>query len=231
MIFIRFASAREAASSVKDLLDDKRRRLSLRPFNYYDPANTPWWLIPGPDWPAYRYGKYAFAPDDGMLSCGLYVEKGLGASTMGTYGSKYVMDADWQWQHFIRDIQSGRVAEATAKIRLPLFLTLTSPKSIERFEQGACCKQDKLVFRVTEGRLEKVQECLQAGCLFPLAKLERLEALPEMLSTMKNLDWIWIDLVLGTKLHYPKEGADLSAAVDGQVLVEDLLVHFEPWFR
>jgi hypothetical protein len=47
---------------------------------------------------------------------------------------------------------------------------------------------------------------------------------------MKNLDWVWIGLVLGTQLQCPKVGADLTDAVDGWVLVNDLFAHMELWF-
>jgi hypothetical protein len=64
----------------------------------------------------------------------------------------------------------------------------------------------------------------------PLAKLGSLGELPGTLSEMKNLDWVWIGLVLGTQLQCPKVGADLTDAVDGWVLVNDLFAHMELWF-
>lgn len=139
------------------------------------------------------------------------------------------MDADWQWHQFIRDIEAGKVLEATNKIGIPLFLTLSSDIVRGEFNPLAP-KSDELVFRVEDGRLEKIRERLDVGCLLPFSQLESLEELPGKLSQMKNLDWLWIDLVLGTQLQCPKEGVDLTEAVDGWDLVNYLLTHLEPWF-
>lgn len=229
MNYTRFANARVAASSVAALLGDKKRKLTLRPWNQYKPDQTTWWIVPGTAWPAYHHGKFAFVLVGDMLSCGLYVEKGLGASTLGMYSSNLVMDSDWQWNQFIRDVESGRVMEVATNVRLPLYLSLSADIVRGGFDPMAP-KPDQLVFRIAEGVLIKTQEQLDMGCLTPLAKLESLERLPALLSEMQNLDWLWIDLVLGTQLLRPTEGADLSGAVDGWNLVQDLFEYLEPWF-
>lgn len=164
MNITRFASPRVAASSVVGLLEDKRRKLTLRPWNRFDSDHTTWWIVPGTEWPAYRYGKYVFAPIGDMISCGLYVEKGLGASTLGMYSPNLVMDAGWQWHQFIRDIETGKVLEAANKVGMPLFLTLSSDIVRGEFDPLAP-KSDELVFRVEDERLEKIRERLDVGCL------------------------------------------------------------------
>jgi len=227
--YTRFATTRVAASSVADLLKDKRRKLTLRPWNRFEPDYTTWWIVPGTAWPAYRYGKFVFTTVGELISCGLYVEKGLGASTMGMYKPSLVMDADWQWHQFIRDIESGKVMEATNMIGMQPFLTLSSDIVRGEFDPLAP-KSDELVFRIADGKLEKVQERIDVGCLTPFANLESLEKLPGKLAEMKNLNWAWIDLVLGTQLKLPIEGVELTDAIDGWDLVSDLFSYLEPWF-
>ena len=51
-------SARELAYAINDI---GKPGLTPRPWNIYSPDDTFWWLVPTTEWPAYRYGKYAFS--------------------------------------------------------------------------------------------------------------------------------------------------------------------------
>jgi len=70
----------------------------LRPWNPYEPAHTEWFLVPSTEWPAYRFGKLYIdrSGDAEQMSCGFYIERGLGPQLAGLVKSSQLMDATWQ---------------------------------------------------------------------------------------------------------------------------------------
>ena len=115
-----------ASSSIPDLAhavyEDAsfERQFSLRPYNYYAPETTTWWIIPEKDWPAYHRGKGVFErshwPIDRVL-CGLHIEKGFdrAVASPDTH-TNYIMNADWTWHPFITDLRSGVITRTAQSI-------------------------------------------------------------------------------------------------------------------
>ena len=88
---------------------------TLRPYNQYKPAKTTWWLIPGTEWPAYRFGKYSVRLNEGdeRPIIGYYVEHGLPLDLKSLPGikPKFIMLSNWYWYDFIKHMQAGDLAE------------------------------------------------------------------------------------------------------------------------
>lgn len=141
--------------------------ISAQPWNLYHPDQTLWWVIPGSQWPAYRFGKLFFTPDgipEGCVFCGLHVEKGLGQGAADGYtsarGRRLLMDDDWLWHDFVQDVQAGKFSGAVAvleqKVSPPVLLkcqagSVLDPDSLD--PQGPHPVWDVILFSAADGTL------------------------------------------------------------------------------
>lgn len=223
-MYTHFATARVAARSIVDFLQEGKKKYSLRPWNRHKPDETLWWIVPSSEWPAYHLGKFFCSPEGDNIMFGLYVEKGMGVSTQGFYDAKLQMNASWQWNSFIQDIQSGKLDRALSSVSMPLYLFLGGSIITGGFDPSAP-KPDTLLFTIDGGHLTLEQEKLTVGELAPLTTMKQLTSLPKVLKEIKSLDWLWLDVMVGTRLRRPEDGADLSDAMDAGNLVRNL---FEP---
>ena len=64
-LYCTFNSRREASSTIGNTAKQRGIQLFERPWNFYEPDNTAWWLIPSTEWPAYRHGKFFFDEVEG----------------------------------------------------------------------------------------------------------------------------------------------------------------------
>ena len=111
-----FKTPREACVVITKIFQASKseNKLFALPFNRFDPEKSIWWLSPSSANPAYKYGKFGFIPyENNEILVGLYVEKGLGADYCSIAGSKaanrMVMDKDWLWHDFIRELGSDQL--------------------------------------------------------------------------------------------------------------------------
>lgn len=138
------------------------------------------------------------------------------------------MDASWQWSNFIQDVEGGKLDTAISGVSLPLYLFLGGSIITGGFDPNAP-KVDTLLFNLVDGQLNIEQEKLGVGELAPLTKMNQLIDMPHVLKEIKSLDWLWLDVVIGTRLLRPEDGADLSNAVDAWDLVSNLFEPLMPW--
>ena len=88
--------------------------LNVLPYNRFDSDRTDnwWWLVPAPENPAFKYGKFLFYSfDDVNVYISLHIEKGL-SEAYKIKKTKYynsAMDRSWQWNKLVRDFKSGEV--------------------------------------------------------------------------------------------------------------------------
>lgn len=98
-LFCKFVSSpRESCHALKYIASRKMiTGFTARPYNFNDPDNSPWWLVPSTQWPAFRYGKYYFCLDNTDLLIGLYVEKGVREKASEFYLPASVINQSWSY--------------------------------------------------------------------------------------------------------------------------------------
>jgi hypothetical protein len=207
-----YLNARAVAYAVKNELEKQGwDHLSPRPWNMYDPNNTFWWLVPGPDWPAYRYGKLFFSPDrapDGHLFVGIHVEKGLHQSVGDAYpstgGRRLIMRDDWSWYKFFNDLQSLEIGKAftqiSEKIKSSVMVRIEAgfvedPGSFD--PQATRPEWDVVNFYADGNSLEIHDVETPSDLLGGVADSKNLTELTKTIPVIRNINWVWIDCFIG----------------------------------
>ena len=214
---------------------DLRRKLTLRPWNHYEPVNTDWWLIPSTDWPAYRYGKFFIHVEryTGRLYCGFYVEKGLDPSAAAALqtSKKLMLKPDWTWHRVVEDMESGALRAPTLEV-----IQRSGRPLLIAIEGGKTSSDDKQLDYIA------FEDDGQGLCLrsfrpetTPLSQLSGCESQPSLARALKNLPqyaWTWINLYLGLELAFsplePEAGQGLEAW-EAPELWERCLAPWLPW--
>lgn len=190
-------------------LDELKNRgldqFTLRPWNYYKPENTLWWLVPSKDWPSYKYGKVAiYKPyNSEALRVGFHLEKGVsskaGQMLPPRTADKLCIKSDWVWHEFVDDIKNGNFEEILTKI------TKTVNNPIKLFIQASAIKDKESSVESFEGlELNNIIEFIYDGvslkCLKENAKGELrsytdIETIEEIIRIFeaKDMEWFWID--------------------------------------
>src|SRR3990170_3650957 len=170
------------------------------PFNRFDQVDdTTWWLCPGPDNPAYKYGKIVctwknFEPD---MFIGLYVEKGLDPSKAGAGLSakekRYRMDSTWRWHDFLEGLRSGPIGHVTNLVekqcQRPVVVALDGGVGQEDW--------DFVRFDYTAGALSHHPSSQGKGTLASSTTARSLPEIAELLPSIPNVGWVWIDFHIG----------------------------------
>ena len=189
----------------------------VRPWNRFK-DDSDWWLIPGNNNPAYEYGKYVFLPENAMLNCGYYVEKGLEKEAMNP---KDMMCSDWMWHSFIRGLQAGEVTEACRVVnsltKSPVLVRITVS-----FANGVkSTKLDEVEWLYDQGNL--VIKTVPKSELTVLKKAVNLKDIATILKGNKKLSWFWVDFMLLVQFTMSDEGYDAS------MLCKDVFDPFTQW--
>lgn len=215
------SSPRDVAAEVlSELKASGWAPLTARPWNMHQPEETLWWIVPSTDLPAYKHGKLFIDPDRthqaNQLFCGLNVEKGVGeaASNMFTSaaGQRMIMRPDWIWHSFLSDLGDGRAnaAAATAKGRLSETVTLrleAAHASDPSFRPEGDHLRDVLAFSLGNPlTLERNHTPL--NILTPLIGSTDTKDLARRIGAIPQLDWVWIDVYLGSVFDGTNETTD-----------------------
>jgi len=214
--------------------------LTARPWNRFDPTNGPWYLVPSPEWPAYRHSKLAFTekPEgSGILRCTFYVEKGADPSLASAYpsGKRLVMNSGWAWYRIMQAMAAGeidgvcrQVADATgASVNLWLDAGyLQDPESHDRVSEQE--HWSYLTYDLTDGELCLTSAQLGDPDIAPLQACRKLTDLPSSIEATREIGWKWANLELGVECQLaPLEPAGrLDDAWGGRDLWRRV---FAPW--
>lgn len=190
--------------------------LHALPFNRFAPEETTWWLSPSSLNPAYRHGKIVFGRRDakpGDLLVGLYVEKGVGPEAAPAYrdtprGRRYIMDATWLWDRFLRAVGSGTFDQtargAAATAGGPLMVVIDAgvlpPPTGERDPHSPDYPRDIVRFKFANGELQFLDADSPADLLASLRTAETLPRLAARIAALPQLDWVWINVQAGIRL-------------------------------
>jgi hypothetical protein len=239
---MRIDSARKLAHALNAQL---KLGLTARPWNIYAPDDTFWWLIPSTDWPAYRYGKFAFSsskdvPRKALLGfndpalepdtifAGFNLEKGYGPSALVVnpalkHKPAQIIDRTWLWHELTTPPGSLSFSKAltTAVSEAPLFLYVLAGYVHDR-DSTAQSAHDAVAFNVTSTGLKHL---LDNG--FPIPVLQGCEAatdFPQLAEVLRLIDgYHWVDVYVGA--HIAKGDVDL------QGLNRQVLSQFRAWLR
>jgi hypothetical protein len=233
------ASAQEFAHALNKEL---RLNLTPRPWNWYKPVDTYYYLVPSANWPAYKYSKFVFATGTDYprklllgindstihtdkLLAGFYIEKGFGEDAAivdsNIKQKQQVKDPTWAWESFIRQDSVTRFARTLARIsdREELHLYVLSSYVHDR-EDERRPPHDAIVFSCQRDELRPViNNRYPVGVLYGLDDARDFDSLAARLRTID--DYHWIDMYVVAYV----EGGD----VDLRNLYANVLSFFQPW--
>lgn len=240
-----YPNARSVAYAVKSELENQGwGRLSARPWNMYDPDNTFWWLVPGTDWPAYKYGKLFFSPDrapEGCLFLGIHIEKGLDRSVGDAYpspgGRRLIMKDDWVWHKFLNDLKLLAIGKAFTHISKetssPVIVRLDAgfvedPGSFD--PQAIRPKWDVVIFEATGNYLNLKDTETSSGLLGDVANSQSLIEITKSITAIHNISWVWLDCFIGNIFE---KSTDLSNhnTWNAEQLCNKSISIWKPWIR
>ncbi|MGM0411001.1 MAG: hypothetical protein ACQEQF_09605 [Bacillota bacterium] len=232
-----FSNVMELANEVKEHLDTEKKKYIARPFNRYNSKNTIWWIVPGNDWPAYKYGKYMFRKkDDNEVSIGLNIEKGYGKKISQMVSHNTIMEDEWIWHEFITAVREDKLYDTfkslDEKNESDVNITISfgefnqiddkSDDHSEKFpdEISYVFKQDVLSVQNKDEKInnQEFEKIKYAGSVREIF---------EMLAAIKGLSYYWINFFVGVsfKIGHNKGEIDIYK-IDRQIL--SLL---EEWVR
>lgn len=243
--YCSYSSVRNAALDIHEYIAaPKGKKYSARPYNRYGPEDSLWWLIPSTDWPAYRHGKITiFEEQKGELFFGINIEKAIGQEAAACYPSKraqkIIMDKEWCWYDFYRDLNEGKIAHAMDTIQdntdgLPLHFSLSGhiiddPALFDPYSEHGY--GDRVIWNYEGGYLNYVTR--PEYFFYPLKTVDKINHLAGSILQISELHWLWIDIFIGVILKNnlkPKE--DLTKqSYDGYTIWHKIIEPWEPWFK
>ena len=248
MFCTEFSTARKLAYALKTISElEHSVHLTALPFNRFEPDSTRWWLSPSTENPAYKYGKIVVEesePDLGSLFVGLYIEKGIGHTAApafsGTaYGRRSVMDETWLWHEFAEAITSGdfssclrdACSRADSQVVLAVEAMNVLPPSQDGWDiHAAELPRDLYLFAGTEERLEILEEGERsAGLLTHFTPCTSVRSLGEAVAQIEDLDWVWIDFLVGFRFRSTPE--EEPESWNAEKIWEVAVTPWLPWVR
>ena len=236
-----FTSLHDAATRLREAARVAKTPLNLLAYRRFDPeAEDTWWLAPTPSNPAYADGKIVVErPNEtspGQPLIGLHVEKGVGPTAEPVFdtprGTRLVMQRDWIWNPFLREMSTGGVARDLAVASeaagdLPLFFVVrTEIQDVPRLEAEE--DRDRFAaelvwYRPVDDRLELVGKHQPDALARLLSKEETVSSIAEKIASLNDLDWRWIEIFAGIPFERVSSGGLSASEVWRRACV--------PWLR
>jgi hypothetical protein len=208
-----------AVSHYLDGLHPSPQRFALRPYNRFLPQFTEWWLIPSNEWPAYRYSKLFFhrfqpAPErTEWFYTGFYVERGLGEqlASLADVKKTHIMHGDWYWHDFIRQAKAGEMDSAVQEVLLNSQRPVVLSMDVYGFNQVPEPDTERqppydwieFVIHSQDGHFRLGQP--GSEILAQLNSCVNLSELAQCLEALTELDYFWVNLLIGIRLQYGTE--------------------------
>jgi hypothetical protein len=233
-------TAQSLAHAVSEIASVK---LTPRPYNRFAPDETIWWLVPSVEGPAYKFGKLFFEPRADRLPSGspesiyfgFYVEKGLSPVVGNIYPRTWIMDDEWFWDDFLKQLESGvpdsypveRIITISAgPARPPERHHDHSDEIMPLQEEGF--KASRLFFKVHGiSEIEPMQPDINPShgdiTEYLARSVATADSTARLASILRDLqpsfDWAWIDFQAGTLFR----GSDHITTADLWTL------YLQPW--
>lgn len=246
MYRLEHENLRRLADSLAEAAARSEFSLTTRPWNRFEPDETEWWLVPGPEWPAYKYGKLFLHWTDRKkrrARAALHVEKGLGREVGPAYdarrGRRLIMDDAWAWHSLVEALADGRFGTCLSELRrrsagrVELVLEAGYVPDPDSFDPYAYdFGRDSYIFSLTddEGSLALADVSREAGLLEGFERVRSIDELASNVSPLSREAWIWVDFMAGVPLQLdvdPDHGRPVALATE---LWSGFEV-FRPWLR
>jgi len=233
-------SPQELANGLNDRL---KLGLTPRPWNYHNPADSFWWLVPSAEFPAYRYGKLAFslakdvprkdlldlndALEPNKIFAGFNAEKGYGEVAVAANPAlrkkrAQINDPQWLWFELVGEPGAARFARtlASASTGAALYVYVVASYAHDRETENRS-QHDAVMFRCVPTGLVRLAHRYQVHVL---DGAEIATDFADLAKSLRAVDgYHWVDLYVGT--HVAKGDVDLGA------LHKDTLSYFDAWLR
>jgi len=190
---------------LKELKDKGFNRFTARPWNYYKPDTTLWWLVPSTEWPSYKYGKLVLFRSKEGYGIGFHIEKGIseiaGQMLSSKSARKLCIKPDWAWNNFISDLSNGKfehrlkvISDAANK---PLRISLQASNVTSEYdpysEKIEGLEIDHIMaFQYNAGELKVFKDELKGE----MRKYYNINNLSDLIDVFqeKEFEWFWIDM-------------------------------------
>ena len=201
----------QAAHAVQEFVRKKGDwSFTLRPFNRFATAFTAWWIVPTSEWPAYKYGKLCFHRYDGVLYTGYYVEKGLGVQLAGLSDvqKRHIIQSDWRWHDLVYWASEGKVDKIVEQVcdlsqtSVRVLVEIHAFNEVPEPDSERTAPSDAIEFEIafSDSRWRLIRPGQST-----LAKFNRTVSIADLMEGIideKDLDYFWMDMVIGVRLRY-----------------------------
>lgn len=238
MDYLGFSDPMVVARSMAQILTTRERRFLPRPLNQFQPETSLWWIVPGTNWPAYKYGKYVVFEFDGLFYCGLNVEKGFGMQAghiyPGLYKKGMVTENDWMWNNFKKDLENDSFSHALNKVQCiydeTICVRIGSAVASDPLDYDPnATKSNELECGFKDGNLILVNQEINDDSLESLLDINKLSQIPGLLSSYRTLDLIWLDISITIPFRKPNaNGSVETRTLDGEDVCR-ILEPLEGW--
>ncbi|MGO8750019.1 MAG: hypothetical protein ACLQNE_29075 [Thermoguttaceae bacterium] len=202
----------------------------MLPYNRFHADHSQhWWLSPGGEKVAYRYGKAMFTTsarwtDPGSIFCGFCVEKGVLCSTGGN--SHGVIMRDWFWHRFVdlaNEPFASRIEEARDGLGCNLSICVDSGIAASGAQWGHVILDvdgKDLVCRPSSDSKDDAVLATLASCTNFLEFAAAIKSL-----NTKERGWHWVDVLVGHAFSLDPDGPNEMERLAA------MLKPFQPWMR
>jgi hypothetical protein len=213
-----FESNDQVAHTISDYLAPQK--FSLRPYNRFLPEFTEWWLYTPrlkESWPAYRYSKLFFhkhlffeqSPSESLYT-GFYVEKGFDETLSSLPGVKqnHIMQPDWDWYKFLLSAKSGDVGIPIREVLSRTQCTVLISVDAQEFNKPPEPDTERpptfdlVEFEIHSQDLKFASKQESEKSLANLNSCRDMQELGLRLSSMENLRFFWVNVLIGIQLEY-----------------------------
>ena len=201
--------------------DDFGQKFARRAWNRFKPTVSPWWLVPSPKQPTYSFQKFYFAWEDeknfSTIQAGVHVSKGLDPSLAVVYPSKkgkaLLMNEAWGWNRFLKSAVSGVLKRNIQSIETnePLIIVVKGgyvqdPSRYDPYLGENDIGEYKFSYDIATDTLKRVGiKRSKDLVLKSLNKATSFDVLIEILETLNDDQWMWLDLFMLSEFSVSEE--------------------------
>ena len=199
------------------LLNQEERSVTARPWNRFRPDDTKWWIVPSTAWPAFGCEKMCFWTEGNYLYGGWNIEKGIVVpkEEQNDESKNILMTSDWKWDEFVNQCGCGLidriVDDFNENVSYPVHMIITANivGNVSGYDPYANKKalRDVIEYAITSDMLKVCDKDLQLGALSAFENIEGITEIPEALSNVAGLNWLWLDVLIYAPIHYIKNRA------------------------
>ena len=201
---------------LKDLKDKGFEGFTAKPWNYFKPESTLWWLVPSREWPSYKHGKLVLFRTKEGYRVGFHIEKGIseiaGQMLSSKSAQKLCTKPDWAWNSLLSDLSDGkfenRLREISDATNKPLRISLQASNVTSEYdpysEKIEGLETDHIIaFEYNSGELRILKDELK-GEMRKYGYITKLNDLNSVFQE-KDLEWFWIDMFVTADVEISNE--------------------------